>query len=55
MKTFTYWNNKEKWHGELMFSCPAETILEADVLFEEATGFNPIKCSWIACTITVLE
>jgi len=51
MKKFTYWSNATTWHEKELFSVFAETILEADVAFQKATGLNPIKSPWVAVTI----
>lgn len=53
MKTYSYWNNKNSAHDSLLFQCDANSILEADVLFEKATGINAMKNSWIGCEISL--
>jgi hypothetical protein len=45
---FKYWNNKVKWHGECLFSYESETIVEANKAFQEKTGLNVVKSSWIS-------
>lgn len=51
MKTFTYWNNKEKWHGQKLAEIKEKTILEADKELEKQTKFNVVKCPWISCEV----
>jgi hypothetical protein len=48
---YLYWSNKPKELRTLIFEVNVEGILEADKIFEEETGFNPIKNSWIGCQI----
>lgn len=47
---FTYINNKDKIPVVLL-KLHANSILTADLEFQRATGFDPVKCSWIGCTI----
>lgn len=46
---YTYTDYKTK---EVVFQCKSETISEADLLYEKATGKNPSKQSHIGCSIT---
>lgn len=48
---FYYWSNKESWHHDLLLVVKADNILVADKVFEEETGVNPMKNSWIGCVI----
>lgn len=52
MKEYTYWDNSNTWHGQQLLVVHAESIMNADKVFEEKTGKNPIKFPWIGCTIT---
>jgi len=46
---FFYWNHK---NGDtLIFECEAEGILDADKLFETATGIKADKTPHIGCEI----
>lgn len=51
--TFKYWHHKNKFdaEGELVFSCQAETIQEADQLYLKATGKDISKQMDIGCTV----
>jgi hypothetical protein len=42
MKTYTYWNNQKKAHGEKLANIEASDIIQADALFKELTGINPM-------------
>lgn len=46
MNKYVYTDNSKK---EIVFVCEAENILEADKLYEETTGFNVVKQSYIGC------
>jgi hypothetical protein len=48
MTKFIYWNNSKEWHEEILAEITADSITEADKLFEEQTGINPNKPT-IAC------
>jgi hypothetical protein len=45
---YEYWSNKDYWHSELIFVCEANTILEADKKFQNATGQKP-EIGYIGC------
>ena len=50
---FYYWDNSEKWHGKLLLVVPlppGSKLSEADAIFEEKTGINPVKNSKISCS-----
>jgi len=55
MKTYKYYDNKKscfyggKWHFHVLFTCEAIDITEADKLFQQETGVNPIKASNVSC------
>lgn len=51
MTTFIYWQNKKDWHELKLLEVEAEGILEADKKFEDMTGINPLKASWVSCQI----
>lgn len=63
MTTFTYFDNaKQVWKiaedgksgafvSPILFQCQAESIVEADKLFEVQTGLNPVKLSKVGCTV----
>jgi hypothetical protein len=45
MKTYTYIDNSKNVFpkgGEILFSCPANSIVEADKLFEKSTNIEAI-------------
>lgn len=46
MIKFTYKNTKT---GEIIKIIEAATILEADTILKNETGFDVLKCMWIAC------
>jgi len=52
MKTFTYYSNKESWHGEKLAEIVAADILAADKIFQEQTKINPFV-GWVGCEISV--
>jgi hypothetical protein len=47
---FTYWLNEKAWHERKLFECEAKDIIEADELFKQATGTDPMK----RCDVTVI-
>ena len=47
MNTYTYFDYTK--NREAIFTCEADSILEADKKFFEATGINPEKNSNIGC------
>lgn len=55
MTKFTYIDHSDYPDDKVLFVCVADTILEADVKLEEATGKDPVKCSYIGCRIEKLE
>jgi hypothetical protein len=53
MKTWKYWKHPNKHNTRevvLIFSCEAHSIMEADRLFEAATGIKPEKAFDVGCT-----
>jgi hypothetical protein len=40
-KLFTYWDNFGTRGGQMIFRCEADSIEEADSVFEGTLGFNP--------------
>jgi len=48
MNKYIYTDNLKK---EVVFECEAENILAADKKYEEKTGKNPVKQSFIGCQI----
>lgn len=50
MKIFTYWSNKTEWHCKKLAEITANNILDADKQFEQLTGLNPVKNTWISVT-----
>lgn len=46
---YFYTDNHEEKHGEVIFTCRAVTMDEADALFEKKFGYNPRKNSSIGC------
>ena len=59
LKRFIYRHYKEKdpLTGErlLIFECTANGILEADKLYEQATGNNPSKQPDVGCSIASID
>ncbi len=53
MNKYTYCDNSAK--GEVIFECVAENILEADKLYEAATGKNPEKQNHVGCSVEKIE
>lgn len=51
MNTYTYYDNSKSWHGKLLLVVYADTITDADKIFEKITGLNTIKCPRIGCVI----
>ena len=51
MKTYIYWNNSKQWHGEILLKVKANSILEADEMLKNKTGYDAVKCVWIGCTV----
>ena len=47
---YTYHDNNQ--NGIVIFVCVATSILDADKLYEKATGNNPVKQSYVGCQIT---
>lgn len=52
---FRYWSNRKGWHTELLFTCEADSILEADKQFQNATDLDPRRTAWVGCTLTSKE
>lgn len=52
MKTFTYWNNENGWHAELMAQFESPSIHEADAHFSDMFGYHPKDNKFIGVTIT---
>ena len=50
MNIYTYWNNRLKYHGELLDQIQAKSITEADKIFEEKHQIDLIKSPWIGCS-----
>lgn len=48
MKTYIY---KDYKTNKIVFQCQANNILEADKLYEAATGHNIVKQPYIGCYI----
>ena len=49
MTTYVYRDNS-KGHV-IIFRCQADTLRDADVLFEATTGINPVKAPHIGCVL----
>lgn len=51
---FTYVDNSNGSgpSSPILFEGSFESILIADKIFEQITGKNPVKCSWIGCRIS---
>ena len=47
---YTYWDHSTL-EKKIVFQCIAENILEADKLYEKATGKDVTKQSYIGCEI----
>lgn len=41
--------------GEVIFECVAKDILEADKMYQEKTGKNPEKQTYIGCSIEKIK
>lgn len=51
MNTYYYWDNEKDHHaGGFIFSCKANLITEANVLFKAKTGLNVGKAHHISAT-----
>jgi len=49
---FTYWDNSNGYHvGGMLFTCTAEKLTDADVLFKAATGLDAMKMPNIGATV----
>ena len=48
MKTYIYRDNSTP-EKKIVFQCKAENILEADLLYKEATGKDVVKQFYIGC------
>lgn len=47
---FIYWDNRNGYHSKKILEVSGfSSILDADIYFQDETGFNPIKCMWIGC------
>ncbi len=53
LRKYTYRDNSDG--RKVVFECMANDILEADKLYEETTGNNPEKQSYIGCSIEKLD
>lgn len=51
MNKYTYIDHSNYPDDKIVFKCLAETITQADGMFEKATGKNIIECSYIGCLI----
>lgn len=47
-----WWEEQQKVKSELLFECEAESLLEADQLFEQQTKINPMKRMDVAVSIS---
>jgi hypothetical protein len=50
LRKYIYWDQSKK-PREIIFECTAHGILEADKLYEEVTGDNPEKQSYVGCEV----
>lgn len=48
MKTYIYTDNVKK---KVLFECQADDILEADKLFQQHTGLDPVKERGVGCEV----
>ena len=53
LKKYVYRDNSAG--RKIVFECVAEDILEADKMYEEKTGRNPEKQSYVDCSIEKVE
>ena len=53
LKKFVYRDNSAG--GKIIFECVASGILEADKMYEAATGKNPEKQNYVGCSIEKVE
>jgi len=42
IKTFKYWSNLHKWHGQELLTVQASSLLEADAKFEAYNEAQPM-------------
>lgn len=54
MHKFIYWNNKDKFHDFVVLEVEAESISEADKVFQKEIGKHPASLSWVGCQGTHL-
>ena len=45
---YTYWSNKTGWHCKLLLIVFADSLSEADKLFEYYVGLDPKTNNWIS-------
>jgi hypothetical protein len=53
LRKFIYRDNSAG--GKVIFECVAAGILEADKLYEAATGKNPEKQNYVGCSVEKIE
>ena len=51
---YVYWDKRSVPPKEV-FTCEAASILEADKLYEQATGNNPVKQPYVGCEAKEIE
>ncbi len=51
MNKYIYWDNSKYWKGNKLAEIEAQTITDADKLFEQQMSLKLTKCSYIGCSI----
>jgi len=53
LNKYTYRDNSAG--GKIIFECTAESILEADKMYEAATGKDAEKQNYVGCSVEKIE